>query len=230
MSNLSIEQKLTMSLDEIMIEELKEKIVELEKKCDKQMFKNDILVELDFNGAELRTLLALSGKDQPTGDVHDWNVCNVFDNRVDRDEAKVLFFSWLYGSKSDNLKEWIRPLGLAYETRQLKRAYFDNGLIVTPYGRKLECSDRLFVNYLIQSTTADLCYEQFVKIWSLLQDSGSEVAFVLHDAIVVDLKLEDKPMIEQMAKAMSQTRFGKYSVNVNIGRNFKDMRKTKISV
>jgi type III secretion system FlhB-like substrate exporter len=45
MSNLSIEQKLTMSLDEIMIEELKEKIVKLEKKCDKQMFKNDILVE-----------------------------------------------------------------------------------------------------------------------------------------------------------------------------------------
>ena len=44
MSNLSIEQKLTMSLDEIMIEELKEKIVKLEKKCDKQMFKNDILV------------------------------------------------------------------------------------------------------------------------------------------------------------------------------------------
>ena len=45
MSNLSIEQKLTMSLDEIMIEELKEKIVKLEKKCDKQMIKNDILVE-----------------------------------------------------------------------------------------------------------------------------------------------------------------------------------------
>jgi len=45
MNNLSIEQKLTMSLDEIMIEELKEKIVKLEKKCDKQMIKNNILVE-----------------------------------------------------------------------------------------------------------------------------------------------------------------------------------------
>tara|TARA_B100001175_G_C19430630_1_gene601040 strand:- start:79 stop:471 length:393 start_codon:yes stop_codon:yes gene_type:complete len=45
MSNLSIEQKLTMSLDEIMIEELKDKIAKLEKKCDKQMIKNDILVE-----------------------------------------------------------------------------------------------------------------------------------------------------------------------------------------
>ena len=194
------------------------------------MPKNDMLVELDFNGAELRTLLALSGKDQPDGDVHDWNVRNVFDNRVDREDAKVLFFSWLYGSRSDALKEWSRSLGLAYDTRQLKRKYFDDGLVLTPHGRKLECSDRLFVNYLIQSTTADLCYEQFVKVWSILRNKSSEVAFVLHDAIVIDLKLEDKDLIEQMAKVMSQTRFGKFSVNVSIGKNFKDMRKTKISV
>ena len=45
MSTLSTEQKLNMSLDEIMIEELKEKIEKLETKCDKQKFKNDILVE-----------------------------------------------------------------------------------------------------------------------------------------------------------------------------------------
>ena len=53
---------------------------------------------------------------------------------------------------------------------------------------------------------------------------------MLHDAIVIDLKLEDKDLIEDLAKVMSQTRFGKYSVNVSIGKNFRDMRKTKISV
>ena len=42
MSTLSTEQKLKMSLDEIMIEELKEKIEKLETKCDKQKIKNDI--------------------------------------------------------------------------------------------------------------------------------------------------------------------------------------------
>ena len=192
--------------------------------------KNDFFVELDFNGAELRTLLALSGKEQPSGDVHDWNIRNVFNNKVSRDEAKVLFFSWLYGSRSEDLKDWVRPLGLAYDTRQLKRKHFDNGLVLTPYSRQLECSDRLFVNYLIQSTTADICYEQFVKVWTALRSKDSEVAFVLHDAIVIDLKLEDKHLIEDLAKTMSQTRFGKYSVNVSIGKNFRDMRKTKISV
>ena len=35
---------------------------------------NDCFVELDFNGAEVRTLLGLLGKEQPEGDVHDFHL------------------------------------------------------------------------------------------------------------------------------------------------------------
>jgi len=45
MSTLTTNQKLNMSLDEIINEELKEKIEKLKKKYDKQMIKNDILFE-----------------------------------------------------------------------------------------------------------------------------------------------------------------------------------------
>jgi hypothetical protein len=192
--------------------------------------KRDMFVELDFNGAELRTLLALSGQEQPLGDVHDWNVKNVFNREVSREESKVLFFSWLYGSASESLKKWRSSLSKTYDTRTLKSKHFDVGLLMTPYGREIAVSDRLFINYLIQSTTADLCYEQFRKVWEVLKGSKSEVAFFLHDAIVIDLSVEDRGLIEEMMRVMSQTRYGQYGVNVSIGRNYGDMRKTKFGL
>ena len=35
---------------------------------------NDMFLELDINGAEIRTLLAFSGVEQPTEDIHLWNM------------------------------------------------------------------------------------------------------------------------------------------------------------
>jgi hypothetical protein len=191
---------------------------------------NDMFVELDFNGAELRTLLALSGQEQPTGDVHDWNVKNVFDSQVSREESKVLFFSWLYGSGSEELKKWRSSLSKVYNTRTLKSKHLDVDMIMTPYHREIAASERLFINYLIQSTTADLCYEQFRKVWDIIRGTNSEVAFVLHDAIVVDLSLSDRPLLEKMMNVMAQTRYGQYGVNVSIGKNYGDMRKTKLGL
>jgi hypothetical protein len=62
---------------------------------------NDWLLELDFNAAELRVLLALSEQNQPQNDIHDWNVQNVFNNQLTREEAKVKTFAWLYSSNEN---------------------------------------------------------------------------------------------------------------------------------
>ena len=49
---------------------------------------NDWLVELDFNAAELRTLLSLAGKEQPKEDIHDWNMKTVLKRAKSREDAK----------------------------------------------------------------------------------------------------------------------------------------------
>ena len=54
---------------------------------------NDYYLELDFNGAEVRTLLGLLGKEQPPGDVHDFHLHRVFTETQSREDAKVAFFA-----------------------------------------------------------------------------------------------------------------------------------------
>jgi len=63
---------------------------------------NDWFVSLDFNGAELRTFLALSDMEQPDVDVHEWNRQNIYGGIGTRDEAKERFFAWLYNPKSQD--------------------------------------------------------------------------------------------------------------------------------
>ena len=48
--------------------------------------KNDWFMSLDYNGAELRTVLALGDEPQPDWDIHQWNAKNVFGGVLSREE------------------------------------------------------------------------------------------------------------------------------------------------
>ena len=62
--------------------------------------KNDYFLELDFNAAEVRTLLSLAGSKQPHIDIHAWNLAQGMGENVEsREDAKKAFFSWLYDEK-----------------------------------------------------------------------------------------------------------------------------------
>ena len=184
---------------------------------------NDWLLELDFNAAELRVLLALSGQSQPQNDIHDWNVEHVFGGSVTREEAKVKTFAWLYSS-SEN-----KELERLYNKDLVRNKYWDGCKITTDYGRIIENVDEHHaLNYIVQSTTIDMVHEQAYKVYELLKGRKSHIAFLIHDAVYIDLAEEDRYEILNLLDTFKKTRYDMFKVNVSAGKNLGDMKDLKL--
>jgi hypothetical protein len=184
---------------------------------------NDWLLELDFNAAELRTLLALAEQDQPQNDIHDWNVKSVFDSKLTREEAKVKTFAWLYSSKENKQLESL------YNKDLVRNKYWDGCKIETDYGRIIENVDEHHaLNYIVQSTTIDMVHEQAYKVYELLKGRKSHIAFLIHDAVYIDLAEEDRYEILNLLDTFRKTRYNMFKVNVSAGRNLGVMKELKL--
>ena len=179
---------------------------------------NDAFVELDFNAAEVRTLLALTGEEQPKGDIHEWNAKRL---GLTREEAKKEIFAWLYGSKKIDSKKYESIFGLD----KLLDQFYDGYIITNLYKRKLKSDQYHSINYLIQSTTSDLVLDQITKINKLLKNSSSFISFLVHDSVVIDLKKEDKSLVNDLIKMFSHTKLGNFPVNISIGKDYGTLRK-----
>tara|TARA_B100000900_G_C20545336_1_gene702283 strand:- start:26 stop:1210 length:1185 start_codon:yes stop_codon:yes gene_type:complete len=184
---------------------------------------NDYFVELDFNAAELRTLLSLQGKEQPIGDMHQWNIENVFKGKLTREDAKKRIFAWLYNPESnDELCEF------AYDRKSVVQKYFTQGQVTTFWDKVIPSTERTALNYIIQSTCAENVLRQMIKISNYLKGSKSYVAFPIHDSVVLDLSVEDKEKLPELLEIFSQTELGKFKVNVSVGKDFGNLKKLEV--
>ena len=185
--------------------------------------KNDWILELDFNAAELRTLLALAGAEQPQNDIHDWNVKNIFGGQLTREEAKTKTFAWLYSSKEN------KDLERLYNKDLVRNKYWDGLKITTDYGRIIENVDEHHaLNYIVQSTTIDMVHEQAYKVYELLKGRKSHIAFLIHDAVYIDLAEEDRYEILNLLDTFKKTRYDMFKVNVSAGKNLGAMKELKL--
>ena len=180
---------------------------------------NDWLISLDYNGAEVRTLLHLSGHQQPKVDIHEWNVKHLFDSEVDRDTAKTLFFGWLYNPESDAIQTKY------YNREKVLDKWYDGGYISTPFKRKIKVDERRALNYLIQSTTSDRVVERAVKIDEFLQNKKSFISHIVHDEIVIDLSDEDRDELPWIKQIFENDNF---MANVQAGKNYLELEELKI--
>jgi len=184
--------------------------------------KNDMFLELDLNGAEIRTLLSLCGKEQPDYDIHEFNKNIAAQDLTTRQEIKARFFAWLYNpeAKDYNLEK-------LYD-KNIYKKHYKNGYIETPFGRKLEVDERRALNYLTQSTTSDIVLENAYKIMKFLKDKKSFVAFTMHDSVVLDFAREEHHLVQEIKDIFESNIFGKFLSTINIGKNYGNLKEIKI--
>jgi hypothetical protein len=183
---------------------------------------NDFFLELDFNGAELRCLLGLSGLEQPKDDIHAWNVKNVYKDSITREEAKKRIFAWLYNLESKDLMS-----NRAYDRDSLLEKYFDGEHIHNPFGRKIKCDKFHAINFLIQSTASDIFLRRAIEINKLLKGKNTKIAGLIHDSMLIDFSNKDKHLIPEIIKTFQDTDLGSFKVNKSIGLNFGNMMEIK---
>jgi hypothetical protein len=175
---------------------------------------NDWFLSLDYNGAEVRTLLALSGEVQPQVDIHDWNCHHLFEAGTSREEAKTRFFAWLYDPISIDIKTGV------YDKEGILKKYYNGDSVKTPFGRDIKVEQRKALNYLIQSTTSDTVIERAVTIDKLLADKKSFISHIVHDELVLDLADEDREMIPEIKEVFANNKLDKFMVNLKVGKNY----------
>jgi len=191
---------------------------------------NDWFVSFDINAAELRTSLALLEKDQPDGDLYDMFASSVYENKYSRKEIKEATTAWLYNSNNEIATQYSEKLDNVFEKENLLNSYWDGKYVHTPFYRKIESDKFHAIPYLNQSTFIDLFHRQVIKVDDYLQDKKSFIPFLLHDEFVIDMTDDEKENIIDIVKIIQDTQFGKFIVNVKVGKDYGNMKKLKLKV
>ena len=177
---------------------------------------NDWFISLDYNGAEARTVLGLLGIKQPHYDVHEWNIENMFKDLgiTEREKAKTTFFAWLYNPNSSVIKDSI------YDRDSLLKENYNGEFIKTIFGREIIVDKEKALNYLIQSTTADLVNDRAVVIDEFLKDKKSFVSHIVHDELVLDVADDEKYLIPELKEMFSKNKLATFETNLQAGKDY----------
>ena len=181
---------------------------------------NDYFLELDFNAAEIRTLLALAGAKQPLEDIHAWNLAQGMGQGVEtREDAKKAFFSWLYDEKKKNEK-----LEEIYKRNDVRNDHFKDGQVTTPFGNTMPADRHHSLSYLIQGTTAEMVLRQAIKIDEFLKGHESFIAFTIHDSVIIDISKDETNLVPKLLGLFADTELGLFKVNASFGDSFGDLK------
>ena len=84
------------------------------------------------------------------------------------------------------------------------------------------------LNYLIQSTTADLVMERAVAVDKFLEGKKSFVSHIVHDELVIDLADEERTLAPQIKEIFANNLLDTFMVNLSCGKNYYELQELKI--
>ena len=183
---------------------------------------NDWLLPLDYNAAEVRTFIALAGEQQPQEDVHEWHIKNLIEGEISREDAKTKFFAWLYNPDAND-DEFNH-----YHRKKVLDKWYDNGYIKTVFNRKISVNERKALNYLIQSTAADLVLDRAVTLDKYFEGKKSFISHIVHDEIVVDLADDERCLVPEIREIFSNNKLDKFLVNLTCGKNYFELKELNL--
>lgn len=187
------------------------------RKLLKSTFSEGTICSFDFSALEARIILAENGKVATAPDLYSSLSTELFDGLVDRETVKIAVISELYGASkttlaarlgigSHRLEEFVIKVrsyfGTAELRKRLKDEFMHHGKVRNKHGRLLELDDpqdRLFVNTYAQSTGVDVSLLGFKTIIDALGTDGIRPLFVLHDALILDVRSDRLKDVENIS-------------------------------
>lgn len=172
----------------------------------KSSFDDGMIAYIDFRSLEARIVLAEADRYSAAEDLYEDIASSQFKGILPRDIVKVAVLSELYGISRSSLKARlgvsdqkldsfigvIRDYFKVNELRSLLKDQVGNsGKMINRFGRPLTVppgQDNLLVNTYAQSTGVDVSLLGFDYILRNLGTEGIRPLFVLHDAIIIDVR------------------------------------------
>lgn len=169
-------------------------------------FEGGSIVSLDFRALEARIVLAEAGRSSDAEDMYGDIAEGLFGGRVSRDAVKTAVIAEMYGISRGALKARLgasdevlssfigsikEHFGLDALKKRLKPQVDSAGRLCNRFGRPISVpsgQDNLIVNSYAQSTGADVAMLGFDSILNSLGEDGIRPLFVLHDAVILDVR------------------------------------------
>ena len=170
-------------------------------------FPDGVICSLDFRALEARIVLAETGQAAPDGDMYDSISGDLFDGEVDRSIVKTAVLGELYGAGRASLAARLRVpddkldafvsrirghFGIEELADRLRKQLNAEGKVRSRFGRPHlvddDARDAILVNTFAQSTGVDVSLQGFDTILQGLGPDGIRPLFILHDAIILDVR------------------------------------------